>query len=240
MEHDEMDKLFRNIINEDNFELNDLEKNSMKGIWNQIDVPERKNNFHFWKIAAAILFFLWGGTAWFFSNKINQEKQIFSQLQQNYDEVKNSLTSVQLQLDQANTIAQNENIKPFEQEEKNEMPLSHPIQKEVFEKIVFVHDTIFVNQNISPTQLIHVAKDTVFIEVPIKASFKMTEFENQLEAPKEKKSTQKIPSKIEFVFGKKPLKKPVQQNKSIIIKDIGIAKKTNKSNSSLITIPIKN
>lgn len=231
-----MDKLFRKIIEEDNAELNDLEKISMKGIWNQIDVPERKHNFHFWKIAAVILFFLWGGTAWFFSNKIDQENLNYSQLQKDYDEVKSSLTSIQFQLDQINTIAQTEKLEPTKSTENEKIISSTPSQKEVIEKIVLVHDTILIRQNISPQQLVQIVKDTVFIEVPVKVPFKMTEFENKKEAPNEKE----LPSKIEFVFGKKPLKKPTKQNRLIIINENEVAKKTIKTNSSLIKIPIKN
>ena len=49
MEHNEMDKLFRNIINDDNSELKGEEIISKENIWNELDVPNRKRKFHFWK-----------------------------------------------------------------------------------------------------------------------------------------------------------------------------------------------
>ncbi len=240
MEHNEMDDLFRKIIKEDNTELNDQERASKIDIWNEIEVPSRKRNFHFWKIAAAILLLLWGGTGWFFSKKINHEKYAYTQLQNNYEEVKNKLTSLEL-ADYNEAIAnkiEKENSK--ESDEITETSIAPIIQKEVIEKIVLVHDTIFINQNISPKQLVQMVKDTVFIEVPIKAPFKMTELKNEKEQKPKNQPTPKTPSKIEFVFGKKPLKKPTQQNRLIIINENEVAKKTTKTNSSLIKIPIKN
>ncbi len=240
MEHNEMDDLFRKMIKEDISELNDQERVSKIDIWNELDVPSRKRNFHFWKIAAAILLLLWGGTGWFFSNKINHKKQEFTQLQNNYEEVKNKLTSLEFTYkseELANKIIK-ENLKePNKTTETSTIPV---IQKEVIEKIVLVHDTIFINQNISPKQLVQVVKDTVFIEVPVKAPFKMTELKNKKEQSPKYQPKPKTPSKIEFVFGKKPLKKPILQNKLIIINENEVAKKTTKTNSSLIKIPIKN
>ena len=154
MEHNEMDDLFRKMIKEDISELNDQERVSKIDIWNELDVPSRKRNFHFWKIAAAILLLLWGGTGWFFSNKINHKKQEFTQLQNNYEEVKNKLTSLEFTYkseELANKIIK-ENLKePNKTTETSTIPV---IQKEVIEKIVLVHDTIFINQNIYLTSVI--------------------------------------------------------------------------------------
>lgn len=240
MEHNEMDDLFRKIIKEDNTELNDQERVSKIDIWNEIEVPSRKRNFHFWKIAAVILLLLWGGTGWFFSNKLNDDQQAYAQLQNNYEEVNNKLNTLQFTYNQeatANKIGK-ENAK--ESDEIVETSNAPIIQKEVIEKIVFVHDTIFINQNISPKQLVQVVKDTVFIEVPIKAPFKMTELKNEKDPTLEGKSNKKTPSKVEFVFGKKPLKKPSQQHNLIRINESGIAKKSNVPNHGVTTIPIKN
>lgn len=240
MEHNEMDKLFRDIINNDKSELKEEEIISKENIWNELDVPNRKRKFHFWKIAAVILFFLWGGTAWFFTNKINQEKQFSNQLEKSYDEVKNSLSSIQIQLEQTKINTKGENLEPNISDIKEEFSTIPTPEKEIIEKLVFVNDTIFINESIPLEQLVQVIKDTVFIEVPIQAPIKISQNENEKEIPNEKNLKEKMPSKIEFVFGKKPLKKPTQQNKLIIINENEVAKKTNKTNSNLISIPIKN
>ncbi len=240
MEHNEMDELFRKIIKEDNTGLTDQERVSKVDIWNELDVPSRKRNFHFWKIAAVIMFLLWGGTAWFFSKKINHKKQAYTQLQNNYEKVKDKLTSLELTY---NNNAITNKIEKVNSNESNRITgnsVVPTIQKEVIEKIVLVRDTIFINQNISPKQLVQVVKDTVFIEVPVKVPFKMTELKNKKEQIPKKQPTPKTPSKVEFVFGKKPLMKPTQQNKLILINENEVAKKTTKTNSSLIKIPIKN
>jgi hypothetical protein len=240
MEHNEMDDLFRKIINEDNTELNDQERISKVDIWNELEMPSRKRNFHFWKIAAVILLLLWGGTGWFFSKKINHKKLAYTQLQNNYEEVKNKLSSLELTDNNEATANKIEKENSIESDEITETTIAPIIQKEFIEKIVLVHDTIFINQNISPKQVVQIVKDTVFIEIPVKAPFKMTGLKNKKEQTPNKQPTPKTPSKIEFVFGKKPLKKPTRQNKLIIINENEVAKKTKKTNSSLIKIPIKN
>ena len=240
MEHNKMDDLFRKIIKEDNTELNDQERASKIDIWNELEVPSRKRNFHFWKIAAAILLLLWGGTAWFFSNKINHDQLAYTQLQINYEEIKDKLTTLEFTYKEEaieNKI-EKENLKELDEiVEASNTPI---IQKEVIEKIVLIHDTIFINQNISPKQLVKVVKDTVFIEVPVKAPFKMTELKNEKDPTLEGKPNKKSPSKVEFVFGNKPLKKPTQQHKLIRINESGVAKKSNVPNPGVTTIPIKN
>lgn len=240
MEHNEMDDLFRKIIKDDNTELNDQERVSKVDIWNEIEVPSRKRNFHFWKIAAVILLLLWGGTGWFFSKKINHEKLAYTQLQNNYEEAKNKLSSLELTYNNEAIANKKEKENLNEADKITKTSIAPTIQKEVIEKIVLVHDTIFIKQNISPKQIVQVVKDTVFIEVPVKAPFKMTELKNEKNPTPKNQPTPKAPSKIEFVFGKKPLKKPSQQSKLILINENEVAKKTTKTNSSLIKIPIKN
>lgn len=240
MEHNEMDDLFRKIIKNDNSDLKKDEVISQKTIWNELDVNQSKKVYPFWRIAAILLFFLWGGTAWFFSNKLNQEKNIFAQLESHHEEVKNSLTAIQEELESFQSINNNKNI-----EDKNEIkiPVSQeeefpPLAKiEVIEKIKLVHDTIFIQPKITTQEIVQIVRDTVFITIPEKGETKLANKEDQLIPEKMPTPT---PSKIEFVFGKKPLKKPTQQNKLIIINENEVAKKTSKKNSNLISIPLKN
>lgn len=241
MEHNEMDDLFRKIIKNDNSDLQKDEVISKKTIWNELEVNQSKKMYPFWRIAAIILFFLWGGTAWFFSNKLNHEKNIFAQLESHHEEVKNSLSAIQEELESfqfSNNQNYNEDKTEMEIPIKSQEVESPPIAKiEVIEKIKLVHDTIFIQPNITTQEIVQIVRDTVFITIPETGETKLANKEDQLIPEKMPTPT---PSKIEFVFGKKPLKKPTQQNKLIIINENEVAKKTSKKNSNLISIPLKN
>ena len=113
MEHNDMDEKFRDLIRNDDSDLNEQERSSKEAIWERIDSPQKERIiFPFWQIAASVLLLLLGGAAWLFTNKINQQNQHFAQIEKELLETKNSLQTVQQELvllEAKNVRAENNN-----------------------------------------------------------------------------------------------------------------------------------
>jgi len=235
MEHNELDDLFKKSIQGDDSVLNEKELASKKNIWEALEPPQRKRVFPFWKMAAAVLLLILGGASWFFSKKINQQQKDFTQLEERYNNIKTSLDFVQKELEKTNSsLAQQKiNILPKESsQEKNIIT-----QKEFVDRVVYVSDTVLVENEIISNEKVQLVRDTIYIEVPVKAPSIMVELEKPNEGIEETVKKKKRPSKVEFVFDKKALEKPKQKRKYINVKDTDVANKKKKRKS---IIPINN
>ncbi|MCP3932034.1 MAG: hypothetical protein GY705_23420 [Bacteroidetes bacterium] len=231
MEHNKLDALFRNMIRNDDTGLNEQEIISKENVWNQLDVFARKGRFHFWKVAAVVLFLLLGGTSWMMI--MQQEK--FALLQQDFLNAKNALAVIENKLSET-TVSKNNNLTALSDNKEPETITSTKLQKEYIEKLIYVRDTIWTEKNAPPIENIKFVRDTIFIKVPTTAPTKWA----KLEVPETNMAKkQKQPSKVEFVFGKKPFKKPIQKN-NFIINDSGIVEKTEKQSDGLTPISIFN
>jgi len=257
MEHDELDKRFRDLIQNDNSEMNEQERLSKEAIWEEIDSPKKERRVfssalwadRFWQIAAAVLLLLLGGTSWFFINKINSQELHFAELQKELLETQNSLQTVQhdfAQLELTNKLNFKNNT-PTELNQPKEVV--EVLKKEFIEKVVYVNDTVFLEKNILPSlsadkaeERIQLVRDTVYIEIPAKQPARLVDLEKKEATPKDKFSKKKKKSqKMEFVFGKKTLEKPAKRNPLILINGSEVAKKTDKNiKNNVITIPINN
>ena len=250
MEHDDLDKKFRDLLQNDNAELNEQERLSKEAIWEEIATPKtEKRIFPFWQIAAAVLLLLLGGTSWVFTNKINLQEQHFAELQKELLETKKSLQTVQqdfAQLESTNNYKIENNTIPKVNPTKEVVEV---LKKEYIENVVYVRDTVFLEKNIlpnlsaeKPEENIRLVRDTVFIEVPAKQPARLVDLEKQEESLQEKILKKKKKSqKMEFVFGKKPLEKPAKKNPLIFLNESEVAKKTNENpKRNVITIPINN
>lgn len=250
MEHDDLDKRFRDLIQGDDSYLNEQERNTKEAIWNQIDKPQKeKRIFPFWQIAAAALLLLLIGTSWLFSNKIKNQNLHFSALQKELLETKNSLETVQqeftkLELTTNNKLKNNTLSKVNQAKEVVEV-----LKTEYVENVIYIRDTLFLEKNILPQERIKLIRDTVFIEVPAKQAKRFAGLDTKEETSKEKSSVsdpskrliKNKSQKIEFVFGKKTLDKPGQKSPYFLINETELAKKTDKDNkSNLFIIPINN
>jgi len=242
MEHDDLEKKFRDIIRNDQSELNEEEIESKELIWGKLELPQKeKRIFPFWKIAASILFLISIGSLLFFMNQNNLQDRQFAQLNEELIEAQNLLKSVEFELTQLKS-KQNTDLKTEEITIEKESPkIVELVKKEIIEKLIYQRDTVFIETNPVNTEIIKLVRDTVFIEVPIKETPKFVDIEtdeknqnDQLE--KEKKKSQKM----EFVFGKKTISKPGKQS-SIIFNDTELAKKTVKSTrSNVLIFPLNN
>ena len=235
MEHNELDNLFRKSIQGDDSDLNEKELASKKNIWEGLELPQKKRIFPFWKVAAAVLLLMLGGTSWFFSNKINQQQNDFAQLEMRYNNIKTSLDFVQKELEQTNLSLAEQKINVLLK--KNNQEKNMKVQKEYMDRVVYVSDTVLVEKNILPNEKIKLVRDTIYIEVPAKVPSKMVDMNIQKEAPLEKAKGQKKPSKVEFVFDKKALEKPKQKRKYFNVRDTDVANKNKKRKP---IIPINN
>lgn len=257
MEHDDLDKRFRNLIQNDDSHLNEHERDSKAAIWDRIDTLQKERRIfpsaplsdRFWQIAAAVLLLLLGGTSWFFTNKVNQQNQHFAQLEKELLATKNSLQAVQqdfaqLELNQQSNLKNNTLPRINQPKEVVEV-----LKKEYVENVVYVRDTVFLEKNILPNlpadkagERIHLVRDTVYVEVPALRPARLVDLEKEEETPKEKIFKKKKKSqKMEFVFGKKPLDKPSKKSPLILINEAEVAKKPNRGNkSNVFTIPLNN
>ena len=115
---------------------------------------------------------------------------------------------------------------------------STTVQKEYIEKLVFIHDTIWMEPDLVLAEARTTIRDTVYIEVPAAPNSDWVN-EEEVITPSKNKELVKAPqpSSVEFIFGKKPLKK-LNQDQGVFILESGIVKKTEKHNNGLITLPI--
>jgi len=241
MEPNELDKLFRDVIHNDASELSPKEKKSKSEIWEQLDLPNKDTavSFPFWKIAAGILFLLLGGSIGIMLNNLNQQKTKFAQLEQDFQAVKNELFEVEQKLattEKLMNASQSETI-PTEL-----IPTTNTIiEKELVDRIVSVRDTVWVEKIVSAKEKIRLVRDTVFVEVPAKSPARWTSHETKTPVKKDSIQQKKRPSKVEFVFGKKEMKKPVQKE-SIFLWKTDVAKKTKKKKrkNAIFSIPDNN
>lgn len=246
MEQDDLDKMFRDLIQNDKSELNEQEQLSKKAIWEEIAMPKkRKKIFPFWQMAAAVLLLLLGGTSWFFINKMNNQETHFAKLEKELLATKKSLQTVQQEFAKLETSKNPEiNNNEIAKNEAAEVEVVTVLQKEFIENIVYVRDTFFIEKNIAAEEKIQLVRDTVFVEVPAKQPTRLVNLDTleKKDLPKEKFSQKKKkPQKMEFVFGKKPLEKPVKETPSFLINGSEVAKKTRKKvKEHKINIPINN
>lgn len=235
MEHNELDDLFRKSIQGDDSDLNEKELASKKNIWETLEPPRKKRIFPFWKVAAAVLFLMLGGMSWFFSKKINQQQNDFTQLEERYNNIKTSLDFAQNALRNKSTTIAQQKVNVLPKEKKKDV---HVIEKkEYVDRVVFVSDTVFLEKNNNPEEKIKLVRDTIYIEVPVKAPSKMVELEIPNEGLEETVKRKKKPSKVEFVFDKKALEKPKQKRRYFNVKDTDVASKKKKRKP---IIPINN
>lgn len=237
MEHDDLDKRFRDLIQNDDVHLNEQELNSKEAIWERMDKPQKERRvLPFWQIAAAVLLLLLGGTSWFFTNKIDQQNQYYAAVQKELLATKNSLQTVQQEFAKLAPATNNKFENNMFPKVNQPREVVEVLKKEYIEQVVYVRDTVFLVKHILPQEKIKLVRDTVIIEVPTKQPTRFVDLETPPKRQKKKKS-----QKMEFVFGKKQLNKPTQKSPLILINETEVAKKTDKNNkSNVFTIPINN
>ena len=91
MEHNELDKLFRDIIRKNDANLSKKEQSGKEEVWQKLELPNKRKVFPIWKIAAAILLLLLCGTSFIMLGKINKQEQRYAQLAQEHLKTKEAL-----------------------------------------------------------------------------------------------------------------------------------------------------
>lgn len=241
MEQDKLDDLFRNIIQENQEDLNEAELNSKESVWDRLDIHKKGSPFPFWKIAAALLFLIFSGAMIFNSYNRQQEKNRYIQLETELRQTKAALLATEAQLSDSKEALQKSTssiVKSVEVDSKEKAPSRYT----TIERVVTIHDTLWIEKAQKVNEVIKLVTDTVFIEVPTTAPSQWVN-----ETSKEEKAIaideeikeikkKKTPSKVEFVFGKKPLpKRSIKINS--FSKEGELARK---KDNNLITIPFNN
>ena len=241
MEQDKLDDLFKKILADDTADLNASERATKEDVWDRLDIPtkEQKDRFHFWKIAATILFLLLGGTAWMMNRQLNRQEANFAKLQTEFKATQSSLQMVKNQLQQKDEQVAAANIASKEKETPKEVLAEQPTA--YIETVVLVKDTVWIKESNPIVETTKLVRDTVYIEVPAKAPTKWTSLEEgeEKQGDLEIVKTEKRPSQVEFIFGPKPLSAPTQKS-NLIQFDSGVAKKTKEEKTGITTISINN
>ena len=232
MEHNDLGKLFRDMIQKDESGLTKEELTSKTEICDQLDLPSKGKlvTFPIWKLAAGILFLLLGGSLWMMQSNLKSQATEFANLEQEYELLKNNLAAVEQKLIKENSRVdlQETNIKPT----KEIIKTNTIFEKEFIDRIVAVRDTLWMEKMVNTPKNIQLVRDTIFIEVPAKSPARWTSLESKTPVVNDSISKKKRPSKVEFVFGKKELKR--QEEKQSIFLKTEVAKKSKKKKGNPI------
>lgn len=232
MEQEKVDDWFKKQIEEDFRPLSEEERLAKSRVWAVLDVPQKERRiFPIWKIAAAILFLLWGGTVYVYQQQA-QEKQI-------------NMTQVTTELQQANEelIVLKQQLQNLEKESEKQAiyAAAEPIKMEenkiqIIEKRTIIRDTVFIHAAVNIQEKVRMVRDTVFVEAPLETPVQLVKSESN---PLQKTAKKRKPKKMQFVFGKPSLPKPQQKNTIRFLNEGQMAKKT-KNNHGQLVIPIQN
>lgn len=232
MEQEKVDDWFKKQIEEDFRPLSEEERLAKSRVWAALDVPQKERRiFPIWKIAAAILFLLWGGTVCVYQIQ-SQEKQV-------------NMAQLTTELHQANEelMAVKQQLQNLEKENKKQAvyATTAPIEMgedkiQIIEKQTIIRDTVFVHAPVHIQEKVRMVRDTVFVEVPVEAPVQLVKSETK---PLQKTAKERKPKKIQFVFDKPSLPKPQQKNTIRFLNEGQMAKKT-KNNHGQLVIPIQN
>ena len=237
MEHDELDEIFKNIIQNDKSPLNQKELEAKERTWDALEPQKRIIPFPFWRIASAILFLLLIGNTVYFSQKIDNQHKKYLAIESNYNNLLLSNASLRAEVDKKNEPKVET---PFSKPKNNKTIFENPITKSIKPQVIYLKDTVWIaNDTVRERDKI-VIRDTVFIELPAPNPHFFVENEKELNVELDTLTQHKKPSKIKFVFAKKEIKKVTPIYKYLRINENEIVRKNDSSKSGIITIPIKN
>lgn len=234
MEPNELDKIFKDQIENDSSDLNFEELGSKNSIWgklevNQVDAkdtPVQKSN-QWWKIVAGLLLLGLGTISAVLCSKLQTQNQKYYALENEYKQVGKQVGELTSQIKLLDlkmseklsneSIATNESIKPI--------PIS--VDTQYIEKTIYRKDTIITIQKIQQPEVIRYIKDTIIIKEVVPTSpIIATTPRNEQEENNTVTETKK-PKKVEFVFGKKPIKKPEKKGIQFQLNGSDVARKGN-------------
>lgn len=241
MEPNELDKLFREVIHNDASEITEKEKSSKVEIWKELDLPTKNKKivFPFWKVAGGILFLVFSGCLWLMLNNLQHQKANYAQLEEDYREIKKELFLIEQKAIGAKKIM---NDHPSEIIAKEEIITKNTIiEKEFIDRIVSVRDTVWIEKMMDRKETIKLVRDTIFIKVPAKTPARWTNLEEKKTVKEDSILSKKKPSKIEFVFDKEEIKKPIQEESLFLWKsEFAKKQKKKKSKNAIFSVPDNN
>ncbi len=241
MEHNDLDKIFKEQIEQDSTELSFEELQSKEAIWDSLEITQEGQEpvrtigaKRWWALAAALFFLCFGGGLINMYSKLQTQTAKYNNIEQDYNQVVQEFRSVKDQLQQLDQkmdvrIEQGRN-------QKIETIVTAPqVEPQYIEKVIYVKDTVYSIQRIEQVATVEYIRDTIFIkeqnEEIGKSSMSIAINPDQDDAEKSKapiKTSQ--PKKVEFVIGNKSIEKPNTEKFDIRINGTNVASKNNRNN----------
>lgn len=239
MEPSDLDKIFRDQLEEDTSELNLEELDSKESVWDALDINEEvqttvnpNNSKKWWLLAATLLLLTFGAGTIQMYDKLRTHVIEFKKMEREYKKVNNEFNIIKNQLAQVNEnmTAQIESLKNQEQEVVTTAP---KVETQYIETIVYVKDTVYSIERINQPASVEYIRDTIFVKEQ-KPSNENTALiiassaDQKQEYEKETPSKEIVkPKKVTFVIGKEPIEKPKTEKFQIQVNGSAIARKNN-------------
>lgn len=241
MEPRDLDKIFRDHIENDSSELNQEELQSRESIWEKLDINHEKDEkilsmpakrkFNTLLRAAAVLLLLGlGGLSATLYNKLQMQNEKYQALENEYNQVGEDVANLSTQIQ---ALDQKMSAKLSEDQLQNaaadfasvedQQSTVVTVEKQYIEKTIYVKDTS-VRSSEQPA-IVQVIRDTVYIKQELEPSTIASQSKPE-EINTETEVNQK-PKKVEFVFGKKAIEEPKKDKIRIQFNCKDIARKGN-------------
>lgn len=239
MEPNDLDKIFREQLEQDTSELIFEELQAKENVWEALDINDEvqatvspMGSKKWWMLAAALLFLTFGAGTIQMYNKLRTQTVAYNKMEREYEKVANEFNSVKNQLIQLdeNMAEQIEKVK----NQKTEIIAATPkVETQYIEKTIYVKDTIYSIERIVQAPNVEYIRDTIFVKEqntekdntkPFIASNTNQEQKDKIEAPTKEITKAK---KVEFVIGKESIEKPKTNKFHIQVNGSVVARKNN-------------
>jgi len=238
MEHNELDKIFREQLEQDSIDLNYEELQSKESVWNGLEINKEEKapikkltQKRWWLLAAALLLLAFGASTIGMLNRLKTQTVAYDKMEKEYDKVAKEFLYVKKQLqtlDQKMEVKMQEEINQI----KESVALNTEANPQIVEKIIYSKDTIYsiqkVEQKIEQIVKTEYIRDTVFIKLPVAEKdtqeIMIAESSEISEGKILTKNTQ--PSKVEFIINNKStLETPKTEKFSFKINGTNVVRK---------------
>lgn len=224
--NEQFDKQFRDLIQNDDADLNQAEQEAKQRIWSSLKPPKSANVWR-WKLAVGILLLLFGMMLYLWQNEVMQQRKENQELQQALIETKNALA--QATLDQQQLQQQIKVPAPLTVAPTIESTTIIEYRDKYVDRIIEKRDTLLVEKQLLSPPITIVTRDTIIVRDTV-----------WLQRPRAianaNDSSQKSPTGVEFIFGEKPADQKYKI--PIYISNRAVAKKPTNNSQGIIKVTI--
>ncbi|MEM1324714.1 MAG: hypothetical protein AAGI23_02110 [Bacteroidota bacterium] len=222
MNNKKLDKQFRDLIQNDDLELNQMEQAAKEAIWQSLERPASSNTTA-WKAAVGILLMLLGILFGVMQRKIAHQNTAREQLQEAWQVTKDSLSQMALSNQRLERYIENLSEEPSTPTSETKIIISY--RDKYIDRIIEQRDTLLIEKLLTQSPDTVTVRDTIWIEVSPRPIADATT-DQQREQP----------SKVEFLFDKKSSDQKYKL--PIYFNERAVAKKQNKGNQGIIKVTV--